>query len=809
MGLLARTHAKTATGVFDAGAVARTYGLLQGVQPGGMGVPPVRGTQQYLAAFSEMPWLNAVGDRIATAVARSEWQLFVERGPGRKRATHSARVKAIQRCADRKTRRRLLKQMAEDGDLEPITEHPFLDIVSNANSYQTGFGMRRVTQLHIDLTGDAFWLKERDAQGTVVGVWPVPPHWVQSTPTPAFPFFRVMFRAWRAVVPDTEWVWFSYDDPLNPYGRGTSSARALGDELETDEYAAKFTKMFFFNNARPDLIVYPKNGQTLREGEQQRLEEDWQSKNAGFWRAFRAHFLSREVEVKELTGMSNMRSMQMIPLREHERNVVLQVYGLPPEILGVLEHSNRSTIDAASYLMARFVVEPRLEFQRQVLQARLVPEYDERLMLEYVSPVDEDRDEQEKAIERAPWALSVDEHRRRMGMPPLEDEEVGAMHAVSGAVSFKTLEQIKEPPAPPMLPGAPGAPVGAPPGPDDGLPADGDDRPPRSQPARGRAYYDDVRAAVASGDEALADGLRKAAAYELDELPYPSAVAARLEPALARTLRQAWSDHAAGVDLSALAAAVEGGNAAVVAETLKLPTLAKAEAAVLAPRIAAAYLRGADIAADGLRRSGVLVLRGAYAVGKQTQRVYVDLVAVNPRATAWAQEHAAELVVATAEIRERIRELIARANEQGLPPRVVARLLRNEIGLTAPQAAAVEAFSRRLAEQGVSEELAAARTARYARAQLGLRAMTIARTELLAALNGGQQALWEEASAQGAIDSEAFRKRWLVAQDDLVCLKVCEPQADEAVPIHAPFSSGHMAPPAHPRCRCSVGLVPA
>jgi len=35
-----------------------------------------------------------------------------------------------------------------------------------------------------------------------------------------------------------------------PTGGGAGVAEALADELDTDEFAAKFTKSFFFNRAR-------------------------------------------------------------------------------------------------------------------------------------------------------------------------------------------------------------------------------------------------------------------------------------------------------------------------------------------------------------------------------------------------------------------------------------------------------------------------------------------------------------------------------------------------------------------------------
>jgi HK97 family phage portal protein len=450
---------KAVVGIFSEESAKEAFGLLSGIFPGQTGSPPTRGTREYLAAYSKMPWLRAVTDRIATKCATTEWRLFVQKKPGEK----ARRNAAVQRAYG-DTRRKLLKTIADTGELTQIETHPLLDVLTDANSFQTGFAMRKVTQIHLDLVGEAFWLKERNALGVVSGVWPVPPDWIANTPTPANPYYRVSFRGWRGLIPDTEVVWFADPDPLNPYSRGTGTARSLSDELETDEYAAKHTKAWFYNSARPDLIIYPKTG-GMREPDVKRLETDWLNRNQGFWKAFKPYFLTREVGVEKMD--QNFRSMQLVQLREYERDTILQVFGMPPEILGVLSNSNRATITAADLVMGRYVVEPRLEFLRAVLQERLVPEYDERLIIDFESPVQDDKDYQLDVLKAAPQVASVDEWRHLAGLRPMDDD-AGRVHFAPN--SLRPLDPTEEgglkPPPPPQLdltspenqpPGAPNA----------------------------------------------------------------------------------------------------------------------------------------------------------------------------------------------------------------------------------------------------------------------------------------------------------------------------------------------------------------
>lgn len=470
---------KAAIGIFSDTAMQEAYGMLAGIQPGGMGTPPARGVAEYLRAYSQMPWLRAVAGRVATAVASTEWQVFILKGAAPVQAKRGRRAIALtssewQRMGQRarldgsvqrlqraglKQRRDLAAQATEDGELVQITDHPMLDAMHNANSFQTGQGMRKVTQLHLDLVGEAFWLKERaqggPLDGMVTGVWPVPPNWILSTPTPQFRFFRVGFRGWRGAIPDTEFVWFSDPDPANPYARGSGTAMSLADELETDEYTAKHLKAFFYNRARPDLIIWPKDG-NVNEGNVKRLEQDWLSRTAGFWRAFKPYFMTRAVEVKELD--QNFRQLALVPLREFERNAIMQVFGMPPEILGVLQNSNRSTIDAADFLMQSYIVVPRLEFIRSVIQERLAPEYDERIIVDYPSPVKEDEAQMLSAAKAAPWALDLDEWRAMTNHKPMDNPKAGALRMVSSSVKPMSVEQLLEPPPDPTAFGLPGAP---------------------------------------------------------------------------------------------------------------------------------------------------------------------------------------------------------------------------------------------------------------------------------------------------------------------------------------------------------------
>jgi len=90
------------------------------------------------------------------------------------------------------------------------------------------------------------------------------------------------------------------------------------------------------------------------------------------------------------------------------------------------------------------------------------------------------------------------------------------------------------------------------------------------------------------------------------------------------------------------------------------------------------------------------------------------------------------------------------------------------------------------------------------------RAETIARTETMKASNAGQQLAWDQAAEEGLLTGDESME-WIVTPDDRLC-PICEPLDGQTVPLGGMFDvdgEDVEGPPAHPNCRCTVGLTAA
>jgi SPP1 gp7 family putative phage head morphogenesis protein len=174
----------------------------------------------------------------------------------------------------------------------------------------------------------------------------------------------------------------------------------------------------------------------------------------------------------------------------------------------------------------------------------------------------------------------------------------------------------------------------------------------------------------------------------------------------------------------------------------------------------------------------------------------------NVDATEHAELYAARYVTRVSEeTKQAIRTLVVRGFRDGVTPYETAKLIRSVVGLDSPRAAALASYYQRLKESGTDADTAQRLADKYGAKLLKDRALTIARTETMGALNLGSLEQARQRTAAGVLRNT--QKTWSITPDEKTC-RVCRPLAGKTVPLEAQFPGGVMAPPRHPRCRCSL-----
>ena len=353
--------------------------------------PPSRNTSEWLEMFAKSPRL-AVVDRIASDLAAISGHLY---------------------------------QIEDDGTKNELTAHRFIDFMTQPNPLyeMTSSAIWRLQGVYLELVGESFLLIERDEYEKPVELWPVPPHWVKSTPYLGNPYYQILSPGGISMwVPVEDMFVMKQLNPYDPFGRGLGPAESVADEVEIDEYAAQFQKRFFYNDATPPVVFSMPDATSEQRDAFLAL---WNKKHRGVENSHRAAALSGNVTVTEL-GTKEGKNLGFLESRIAMRDAVLEHFGVPREIMGITENSNRSTADSAQYIYAKNVLTPRLKSREAAINMQLLPLFGDGLEWQYDAIVPFDK-EFNKARAIDGWnsgLLMRNEARRLLDLPDVEGGNV-------------------------------------------------------------------------------------------------------------------------------------------------------------------------------------------------------------------------------------------------------------------------------------------------------------------------------------------------------------------------------------------------
>lgn len=349
--------------------------------------PPVGNARELLKLYSTHPWVRTILGKISDGVARQAW--YIERPDGSR-----------------------------------LDKHPALDFIRAGSKQLRGRAALKVIAAHKGLAGESFMMIGRNGAnntGTPVAWAVVSPDWVKDTPSRLNAFsYRVQpLNGVPFDASEADMVWLRDPNPLDPYGRGTGITGAALMELSTDKSAATFLDKYFKNSARPDLLVSGSEARPLDDKARARLETTWLERFRGAARVGRPLFSANPLEVKEL-GKA-LRDNEMSDLRNQLKAAISEIYGVPPEIFGRLENSNRATIDSADYLFAKHTLDPILSWIFDNIEPVIEDNFDlGGGKLKYESPIQEDRAHALAVFSARPSAFTNNEARELAGRKRIE-----------------------------------------------------------------------------------------------------------------------------------------------------------------------------------------------------------------------------------------------------------------------------------------------------------------------------------------------------------------------------------------------------
>lgn len=308
-------------------------------------------------------------------------------------------------------------------------------------------------------------------------------------------------------------------------------------------------------------------------------------------------------------------------------------------------------------------------------------------------------------------------------------------------------------------------------------------------------------------------------------------LADRLAPRLRTALLAVLRSITGAASLRALEQAIERQGAEAVLGLFESAEASAALAQLRATYGAAVYAAAAETTRLLPRLGPIGALRVQFPVTSPSLAVAVQ---------AWENDAFARI---RREMRDGIRETVAREIARGVNPRQVAVALKSPtsaVGLTAYDAQIVDSFRAALTggRDGIPSREALGRMLRdrrsdpvlarairagrpldeatvdrmvgaYRRKLVAWRAETFARTSAIDAANAGQLAAWQAQVDAGVVAATAVRRYWIVSPDERLC-PTCAPVPGlnaDGVALDGTFRTPKGAkriPTLHPNCRCVV-----
>ena len=354
-------------------------------QVGASQTAPIMNQRQVVEAFSTSPFLHLCVDKIAKSVASNDWKLY-----------------AINKKKDR-----VLTQ-----------SHDLLTLIAKPNEFMTKYDMFYTIQGQLDLDGNSFIMYERNSQDKITGLYPISREMVEDYPNPTNKYtYKIRLNNSRFTVPCTEIIHLKDINVTKPYGNGVSTSATLGDSLQIEDYTSKRVTSFFFNDSSPSGVI---GIDDMDEGALLEFKEKWLSESQGFFNSYKMKFLNTS-NIKYIPTQSNFSDSKILEVSKEAKETIRVAFGISPEVLGIVESSNRATAMTAKELYATEVIEPRLIKIRDMLNITLVKEFGANLILDYSKKSSATTDRMLELVKLQPQAFLVNEIRELAGLEVLAE----------------------------------------------------------------------------------------------------------------------------------------------------------------------------------------------------------------------------------------------------------------------------------------------------------------------------------------------------------------------------------------------------
>lgn len=279
------------------------------------------------------------------------------------------------------------------GETEEVMDHQVLSLLRGVNPFMSFGQLMESTQAYKDLAGEAFWYLQRAGSrptGMITQIWILRPDWMEiKTSSDGF------ITGYTYKVPGqqpmdletTQVIHHKQFNPTNPY-RGMSVVQAAAVTIDTDGYAEDFNKNFFRNSAMPDAVLSTE--QKLSTAQVERMRGEWNNLYGGVKNSHKVAILEGGLELTPFA--LSQKDMEFLAGQGFTRDKIMAIFEVPKSRLGMTEGVTVSNAEATINIYLKYLVRPLMEEIKDTLSEFLLPLYGDAKDMFFVidDPVPED-----------------------------------------------------------------------------------------------------------------------------------------------------------------------------------------------------------------------------------------------------------------------------------------------------------------------------------------------------------------------------------------------------------------------------------
>lgn len=333
-------------------------------------------------------------------------------------------------------------------DIEEVVEHPWLDLLTSVNSQTNRFDLWQLTQLFLELTGNAYWYLLKNSAGIPAEIWVVP-----SQKMRVIPDREKYVRGYRYIgSPDAffeaeEIIHFRFPSPSSVY-YGWAPLQALAAQYNIDLAMNKYEENTFKNSGRADGVVQSDKDVKLNKDDMSRLRKEWNKIYGGIQNVSKTIFLPPGLTYSPV-GYSP-KELNYVKGRFEMMKAIAAGFGIPLSKITV-ENVNLANAKIGEYQYSKDTVLPRCKRLEEKINEQVMPLYDSRLFVMYDNPVPEDEEQQlrEDDTYLKNGVYTINEVRERKGLEPVPWGDKPIMPTTMGVLGEKPPEPEGKPPLQP------------------------------------------------------------------------------------------------------------------------------------------------------------------------------------------------------------------------------------------------------------------------------------------------------------------------------------------------------------------------